>query len=179
MTKNKTYLENERIYLRAIEPVDLEIMYEIENHPSIWEVSGFTVPYSRYLLKQYIQNSSHDIFSDKQLRLMIVRKSDNCSIGIIDITDFVPLHGRGAVGIVIIDKYRGQGYAKEALELLCTYSFEYVHMKQLYAYVAADNAESISLFNSCGFSQSGLLKEWLHSDSKYKDAVLLQLVSVN
>ena len=69
-----TFLTNDRIYLRAVEPEDIDIMYEMENDPSMWDISNFTVPYSHYVLRQYIENSQCDVFSDKQLRLMIVYK---------------------------------------------------------------------------------------------------------
>ena len=87
----QSYLTNERIYLRAVEPEDMDIMYEMENDPSMWDISNFTVPYSRYVLRQYIEGSQCDVFADKQLRLMIVSKSDHDILGTIDITDFVPL----------------------------------------------------------------------------------------
>lgn len=173
---NNIYLENDRIYLRAVEPTDLEIMYSIENNPSMWQVSSFTVPYSRYILKQYIENSSYDIYADKQLRLMIVQKDNHTIIGIIDITDFAPLHGRGAVGIVINDTCRNQGFGKEALMLLLDYSFNYLHLKQLYAYIGVENDQSINLFSSCGFNQSGLLKEWIYANHRYQDALIMQCI---
>lgn len=172
-----TYLENERIRLRAVEPEDLQCMYDIENHPSQWEVSSFTVPYSRYVLKQYIEQTTYDIFADKQLRLMIVGKADNRVLGIVDITDFVPLHGRGAVGIVVHEEYRRQGYAKEALQLLCQYAFNFLNMKQLYAYIAADNEASIQLFGSCGFVACGLLKDWIQENNQFKDVAMVQRIA--
>ena len=100
----QSYLTNERIYLRAVEPEDMDIMYEMENDPSMWDISNFTVPYSRYVLRQYIEGSQCDVFADKQLRLMIVSKSDHDILGTIDITDFVPLHSRGEVGIAVHKK---------------------------------------------------------------------------
>ena len=69
----QSFLMNERIYLRAVEPEDMDIMYEMENDPSMWDISNFTVPYSRYVLRQYIEGSQCDVFADKQLRLMMVR----------------------------------------------------------------------------------------------------------
>ena len=95
----QSYLINDRIYLRAVEPEDIDVMYEMENDPSMWDISSFTVPYSRYVLRQYIEGSQSDMFADKQLRLMIIRREDNRTIGTIDITEFVPCHSRGAVGI--------------------------------------------------------------------------------
>lgn len=154
----QSFLMNDRIYLRAVEPEDMDIMYEMENDPSMWDISNFTVPYSRYVLRQYIEGSQCDVFADKQLRLMIVRKSDQCILGTIDITDFVPLHSRGEVGIAVHKDYRQQGYATDALKLLCEYAFDFLSLSQLYAHVTTDNDVCVKLFTSCGFVQCGLLK---------------------
>ena len=35
----QSFLNNDRIYLRAVEPEDLDIMYEMENDPSMWDIS--------------------------------------------------------------------------------------------------------------------------------------------
>lgn len=53
----QSFLINDRIYLRAVEPEDIDIMYEMENDPLMWDISSFTVPYSRYVLRQYIDVS--------------------------------------------------------------------------------------------------------------------------
>ena len=126
-----TYFINDRIRLRAMEPEDLELICEMENDPQQWDISNFTVPYSRYVMKQYMENSQCDMFADKQLRLMIVRKSDQCILGTIDITDFVPLHSRGEVGIAVHKDYRQQGYATDALKLICEYAFDFLSLSQL------------------------------------------------
>ena len=47
----QSFLANERIYLRAVEPEDLDLMYEMENDPQTWDVTNFSVPYSKYVLK--------------------------------------------------------------------------------------------------------------------------------
>ncbi|MGI6794606.1 GNAT family N-acetyltransferase [Bacteroides sp. KG68] len=171
---NKSYFCGERVCLRAMEPEDLEVMYEMENDPQMWGITNFTVPYSKFVLKQYIENSECDMFADRQLRLMIVRIEDNAVIGTIDITEFVPMHARGEIGIAIRRKYQGNGYAKEALSLLCNYAFDFLHMKQLIVHITSDNEASIRLFESCGFVSCGLLREWWRVEGSYKDVVLLQ-----
>lgn len=172
----KSYLSNDRVFLRAVEPEDLEVLYRMENDPAFWDISSFTVPYSRYVLKQYIENSANDVYADKQIRLMIVRQADGVILGTIDVTDFVPLHSRGAVGVALIKEYRGNGYAKDALSLLCDYVFDFLRMKQLYAHIPVDNEPSQALFASCGFQTCGVLKEWLRISDGYKDVVMMQLV---
>lgn len=171
-----SYLTNDRIYLRAVEPEDLEIFYRMENDPAFWEISSFTVPYSRYVLTQYIENSANDMFADKQLRLMIVRKTDHITLGTIDLTDFIPLHSRAAVGIALLEEYRGNGYAKDALSLLCDYVFGFLRIKQLYAHIPVNNEASRKLFANSGFQECGIMKDWVLIGDSYKDVVMMQLI---
>lgn len=168
------YFVSERLQLRAMEPEDLEVLYAMENDPKTWDVTNFNVPYSRFVLRQYIENSQCDMFADRQLRMMIVRCEDDAVIGTIDITDYAPMHARGEIGIAIQVEYQGNGYAKEALKLMCDYSFGFLCMKQLTAHIATDNEASLQIFKSCGFVECGLLKEWWSTGGKYKDVVLLQ-----
>lgn len=170
----RTYLDNGHICLRAAEPEDLDIMYQIENNPQLWEVSCITVPFSRFTLKQYIESSQNDIFADRQLRLMIVTKEDRTVIGVVDISDFDPLNNRAAVGIVVLREHRQSGVAGQALKLLCNYCFNFLHLRQLYAYIPCDNDPSFTLFTHNGFVQSGVLKDWLQTEDGYKDVFLVQ-----
>jgi diamine N-acetyltransferase len=171
-----SYLSNDRIYLRAVEPEDLDIFYRMENDPAFWEISSFTVPYSRHILTQYIENLINDIYADKQLRLMVVRRNDHAVLGSIDLTDYVPLHSRAAVGIALLKEYRGNGYAKDALSLLCDYAFGFLRLKQLYANIPIDNETSRSLFGKSGFQDCGILKAWLQVGKEYKDVIMMQLI---
>ncbi|MCK9179751.1 MAG: GNAT family protein [Bacteroides sp.] len=174
---NKQFLANENLYLRAVEPEDLSFLYNIENDPNLWDVSNITVPYSKFVLRQYIEASQSDIFSDRQLRLMIVRREDNELLGTLDITEFHPLHGRGQVGIAIKKEFRQQGYASQALKLLCDYTFQFLQFRQLYAYIAANNGPSIQLFKSLGFKKAALLKDWLMIEGEYQDTYIYQLIN--
>ena len=44
-------LLGEKINLRALEPEDLEFLYQIENDESFWEISHTKTPFSKYILK--------------------------------------------------------------------------------------------------------------------------------
>ena len=81
-------LKGQQIHLRALEPEDLDFLYEIENNESIWEVSNTQTPYSKWVLKQYLENAHQDIFEAKQLRLVIVSSESNEKVGFIDVFDF-------------------------------------------------------------------------------------------
>ena len=93
-------LVGENIRLRALEPEDLDLFYKWENDSSIWKISQTYKPFSRYLLKRYLENAHQDIFTVKQLRLMIER--DGVAIGTIDLFDYEPMHARVGLGIWIV-----------------------------------------------------------------------------
>ncbi len=174
-----SYLSNESIFLRAVEPEDLDVMYGIENNPELWEVTSTTVPYSRFVLRQYIESTQSDLFADKQLRLMIARQSDGQTIGTIDLTDFSPLHNRAALGLAISAEYRNEGYASSALELVINYALNFLHMHQLYAHISSSNIGSIRVFEKLGFAKTSILKDWVRVGDEYEDAFVYQLIARN
>ena len=164
------------IVLRALEPSDLDSLYALENDEAVWEISNTTTPYSRHVLKQYLDNSQQDIYSAKQLRMVITLASDGSAIGFVDLFDFEPKHQRVGLGIVIFEQAnRRKGYAFQAIEMICSYAFTHLNMHQLYANITADNEKSIELFKKLGFLQTGIKKDWIYSEEKFKDEHVFQL----
>lgn len=171
-------LKGENIYLRALEPNDLEFVYAMENDQSIWDVSNTQTPYSRFLVKQYLENSQQDIYEAKQLRLAICQDQDFPAIGLIDLFDFDPKNNRAGVGIVIQgNENRKQNIASEALELLIRYSFFNLNLHQLYANIGTENEASIALFTKFGFQKIGTKKDWTLVNGVYKDEAVFQLIN--
>ena len=171
-------LKGDNIYLRALEPNDLEFVYAMENDQSIWEVSNTQTPYSRFLVKQYLENAHQDIYEVKQLRLAICQEEDFPALGLIDLFDFDPKNNRAGVGIVIQgNEKRNQNIGSEALELLIRYSFRHLNLHQLYANIGAENKASIALFTKFGFQNIGTKKDWTLVNGVYKDEVIFQLIN--
>jgi diamine N-acetyltransferase len=162
------------IALRAMEPSDLELLYQWENDPEVWIVSNTQIPYSKYLLKNFIDNAGQDIYSSKQLRLMIVEITSGKTVGIIDIFDFDPFHQRAGVGILIDKKSRNHGYASESICLVKNYAFDVLLIHQLYCNILEDNEISLKLFLNNGFSVSGRCNEWIKTKDGFKDEFFLQ-----
>lgn len=161
------------VRLRAMEPEDLDDLYKIENDMSLWNVGVTNVPYSRYMLHEYIASSSGDIYADKQVRMIICGCGDEV-VGIVDVTDFDPRHQRAELGIVVRQPFRGKGYAQAAVEEVKRYAGNFLHLHQLYVYVDCNNPAALEVFEKCGFAHSACLKDWLFDGSKYHNAVLMQ-----
>ncbi len=168
-------LLGKNINLRALEPEDLDFLFSTENDESFWEISSTQAPYSKYILQKYIENSHQDIYEAKQYRFVICN-AENISIGMIDLFDFNPLHNRVGIGILILPKYRNKGYSNEALELIIDYAFTYLNVHQIFANITSDNLISIALFEKFNFKLIGTKKDWIYTNSIYKNENLYQLI---
>lgn len=171
-------LKGQNIYLRALEPEDLEFVYAIENDESIWEISHTQTPYSRFLIRQYLENAHQDIYEAKQLRLAICLTNSSEAIGLIDLFDFDPQHSRAGIGILIQNSSeRNKGIGSEALQLLIEYAFSQLQLHQLYANIGTENEASLQLFAKFGFQKIGIKKQWNKVNNVYKDEALFQLIN--
>ncbi|WP_111708631.1 GNAT family N-acetyltransferase [Lutibacter citreus] len=168
-------LVGENIVLRALEPEDIDFLFSTENNEDFWEVSSTQAPFSRYILKRYLENAHQDIYEAKQLRFVIC-DTDSNSVGMIDLFDFDPQHKRVGIGILILPNYQNHGFGKEALELIIDYAFVYLNVHQIFANITSENKTSITLFEKFNFKPVGVKKDWIFSNSTYKDEILYQLI---
>ena len=174
-------LLGDNIKLRAIEPSDLDLIFQWENDPENWLISNTSIPFSRHILNKYIENAQQDIYEARQLRLMIDLMDPQGNIlnviGTIDLFDFDPVHRRAGVGILIAEKEnRRQGLASEALSVLTEYAFGTLLLHQLYCNIATNNEVSLKLFKRHGFVEVGIKNDWLRRNHKWLDVILLQKI---
>jgi diamine N-acetyltransferase len=169
------FLSAENISLRALEPTDLDFLYELENDTSVWEVSNTVAPFSKYILQKYLENAAADIYETRQLRFVIEANGQG-AVGAIDLFDFEPQHLRAGVGISILAGFRQKQYGSEALKLLKAYAQKFLNLHQVYCAIPADNFGSLQLFRKTGFKECGTKKDWLKTPDGWKDVVEFQLV---
>jgi diamine N-acetyltransferase len=167
-------LSNENIKLRALEPSDVEFLYQWENHPDVWKVSNTHMPISKYMLANYIKSSDRDIWESHELRLVVENK-DGKPVGTVEVFDFDPYHMRAGIGVIVFEEdERRKGIATDAINLLGVYLKNEVGVYQLYANVSEDNSSSIRLFEKLGFELIGVKKKWLRSPSGWNDERMYQ-----
>ncbi|MCB0470549.1 MAG: GNAT family N-acetyltransferase [Flavobacteriaceae bacterium] len=170
-------LKGHKLYLRALEPEDLEFLFDVENTESFWEISNTQAPFSRHILEQYLLNSYKDIYEAKQLRL-VISDYDDKPLGLIDLFDFDPKNKRAGIGILIHEaESRSKGFGREALGLLVKYCFHQLDLRQLYCHISEDNKSSLKLFKSEGFEVVGLMKDWNFYNGTYKNVYFLQHIN--
>jgi diamine N-acetyltransferase len=164
----------QKVYLRALEPSDLELLYQWENNPDVWSVSQTIAPFSKYTLKEFVRHLSQDIYTAKQLRLMVDEQSSKQTVGIVDLFSIDPLNLRAGIGILIVPDFRRKGYASEALQLIINHAFKRLHLHQLYCNVMVNNEASLRLFARAGFTIAGTKKDWQLTPKGFVDECILQ-----
>ena len=170
------FIKNDIISLRIAEPNDAALIYRWENDMRVWQDSETRVPFSMRQIEQFLLNNN-DLMSERQLRLMIEDAKNGAQVGCIDIYDYDEFNLRAGFGILIDEKYRGKGYAKNAIKLLSEYCFNTLLLNQIYALVLASNIESMFLFESLGFERCGVRKQWCKTSEGFIDQIEYQYIN--
>jgi diamine N-acetyltransferase len=167
-------LHNNSIKLRAIEPEDIDQFYQWENDTSYWEQGNTIVPFSRYALKQYIEQASLDVYEIKEMRLIIERKEDAVCLGTIDVSNIDFFNKRAEMGVLIDKMHQKNGYAVMAIDILLTYLFTYLDLEQVFCHVPIHNIASQNMLLRAGFVCSGQKRNWIRKDSQFEDVLFYQ-----
>ena len=160
--------------LRALEPNDLDLVYEVENDKALWVYSNTSSPFSRHSLKKFIENSHLDIIEHKQLRLVIFDETN--SYGFIDFYDYDIINRRVGVGIIIFKEHRSKGIGSISLKLAEKHLIDHAPIHQFYANISSSNTKSILLFEKNGYIKVGLKKDWIFYNNKFNDELLFQKI---
>lgn len=161
-----------------MEPADATSLYEWENDQSLWSYSFTNTPFSKFVLEEFAQAAHQDIYTNRQLRLIIIRLVDQTPMGCVDLFDFDPQHNRCGVGIFVHAHFRGEGIAAESLKLTLSYAFQTLLLQQVYSEVSELNTASLKLFETSGFKRCGLKLKWHRSAiNQYENVVMLQCMN--
>ncbi|MDO4460864.1 MAG: GNAT family N-acetyltransferase [Bacteroidia bacterium] len=164
--------------IRAMEPSDVDVLFQWENNPSNWmDGSGNCRPMSRSDIQRFVDNSTLDIYQERQMRLVIADAQSGSAVGCIDIFDFDPFSLHAYIGILVDEKHRNKGYAYYAVKWLIRYSFDVLGIKSLCATMLSTNTHSIRLFEKCGFEYIGKRRQWYRIGDTMYDELIYQLVN--
>jgi diamine N-acetyltransferase len=169
------------VTLRALEPDDLDFLFQLENDPELWAVSDvLPAPISRHALREYLRHAAASLAEVGQMRL-VISNEENQPVGTLDLFDYSALHQRVGVGISVVKSARRRGYAQAALAWLLPYARQQLRLHQLYCTVAATNQASLRLFAKAGFRRVGVRHDWLRENASlgWINAVELQFILRN
>ena len=163
------------ITLRAVEPEDVDIIYQWENAPDQWSESPLHAPISRHALTMYaLSAGTEDVFQSRQIRLMALLGSE--LVGCVDLFDFDPFHHRAAMGLLVAPEHRGQGLGRRIVEVLEDFGRKQMQLHQVYCDIAESNTASLTLFRNLGYTNCGTMKDWVVRENSYENAIRVQKI---
>lgn len=162
------------LYLRKISKNDVEFFFKSLNETNLTTYLSLrplkSLEHSKGLIKNYLR------YWDKFIQFNYIIELHNLEvikIGSISLWNVNWQHRRTQVGVWLIPSFWGKGLGERALKLIKKIAFNHLKMNRLEAYIALENKRSISLFEKCGFKREGILKQYLHFQEKYHDALIL------
>jgi len=167
-------MDKNNIRLRALEPEDADFLYEVESDPDAWKYSDYVAPLSKELLRQYAYTYDANPYQSGQLRLII--ENDGEPIGIVDLFDISARHLRADTGIYVLPKYRGYGFATQALKELAAYGRERLGLHQMSASISKLNQSAMRCYCKAGFIATGVRPDWIRTADGFEDICLLSLL---
>lgn len=109
-------------------------------------------------------------------RFVIVEKNSHNSVGEISYFHMNMLNRAAELGYLIAPNERGNGYAKEALQLIIKYLFLDMNLNKVYAQTASFNKDSVKLLESLEFKLDGTLRQHHYFKGDLYDDLLYSLL---
>lgn len=100
----------------------------------------------------------------------------NTPVGCVELYNYDPVNRRAAVGLVVSNEYRRQGYGTIMIQALSKFCIENTSLHQVYADIAATNTPSINIFQRAGYLHCATLRDWVVRSNHYIDTYRYQLI---
>lgn len=165
----------ESVYLRTLEPGDLERVYQWHNDQELYRnLIGVHHFVSRATVEKWLAKKSE--YSNTEVNLAICLKEENQHIGNIYLQNIDWVSRTGALGIFIgeID-LRKKGYGQAAMRLMIKYAFLTIGLNRIHTTLFENNKQSLNLFQKSGFSIEGTLRNHIYQEGRYWNVLFMGL----
>jgi RimJ/RimL family protein N-acetyltransferase len=123
---------------------------------------------------EWYENQRKD---NTSLHLAIVVTAENLHLGSVSLMHIHRQDQNAELGIMIGDKNRwGQGYGREAIELLVHYGFTELNLHRIYLRVDASHAAGIHCYQNCGFVEEGRLRQAVFRHGYFEDHLIMSVL---
>ncbi|MBI5412979.1 GNAT family N-acetyltransferase [Candidatus Peregrinibacteria bacterium] len=163
------FLIGKKLYLRIIEPTDLNEVYEqwFNNEEVCQFNSHHRFPHYLENLKEYYEQV---IKTGKNVVLAIIDKKTNQHIGNISLQDIDYIDRSADLSIIIGNKaYWKKGVGNEACKLLLHHGFSALNLHRITCGTSVKNIGMQKLAEQLGFIKEGIFREALYKNGAYED----------
>ena len=165
------FIEGPSVSLRPVEADDVEFLQSGLNHPDVRPYLGQSMPTSVDEERGYLEAAN-----DRSDAVQLLVEADGERVGAVEFDPIDWQAGVADLAVWVHPDHQGRGYAREAVELMCTYAFDELRLHKVTADAYAVNEASRGLFESVGFTQEGVGREDAFFDGEYQDSVYYGLL---
>ncbi len=168
-------IRGEWVYLRPLEPVDVEIVHRWYSDVRVQALMGdppisLAGRHRRY--EEAVKRDDADVF-----RFMICLLDDDRAIGRTDLFDLDRQNGSCAFGITIGEpELWGQGLGTDAVNALVDFAFGQLRMERIWLDTDALNTRAQAAYAKAGFTQEGRFRRAFFQDGRWSDDLRMALL---
>ncbi len=168
-------LRGRLVCLKVIEAQDIEQLYEWKNEYELATlIKAYPLPLTRHEIDEWVKKNQSD---KNQVFLGVFLLKGLALVGVARLKYIDRISANTELGIYIGDKdHRGKGLGKEALNLILAYAFRDLNLHKVYLKVLESNTKAIRLYEGCGFSKEGTLREQFWSQGRYENIVSMGIL---
>jgi RimJ/RimL family protein N-acetyltransferase len=167
-------IKGKRITLRAIESDDLPVLHSWFNDPEIASgLGGIHFPSSLNQQEKWFERIQSD---DATIRLS-VENDEGKLIGYSGFWQIDWRDRRAEHALVVGKEFQGRKYGQEIIMTCARYGFDEMGLHRLEATVLESNGASLKIYQSCGFTQEGALREHALRGGQWVNRILLSVLA--
>lgn len=168
-------LRSERVYLRALEPADAELVHAWYEHADTARLMG-EMPRSlarrRADADQATSEAGRDWYS-----FVICLIADDRPIGRADIFEIDRYNGSAGFGLAIGEHdLRGGGLGTEAVNVIVDFCFGQLRLERLWLVTDSVNLTAQHVYEKAGFLHEGRLRQAFYQDGVFQDDIRMAML---
>lgn len=157
------FLDGETVELRTIEEEDVDFLQRTINDPRVRTTLAPVRPMNRSQEREWVES----LGESESVNLLVCAGGD--PVGSVDLKPPNADWGVAEVGVMIAPEHWDEGYATEAIDLLCGYAFEERRLNKVYARTSTTNPAAGRVLEKVGFQEEGLLREEGFAEGEHVD----------
>jgi [ribosomal protein S5]-alanine N-acetyltransferase len=160
-----------KVTVGAFVPDDYVAMYCWSNDIIAARLDGAFRPVNLKDVVSWCESAGKD---STRVMLSIRQRADPKIIGYLHIQNINAVHRSADIGIRIgEEKFRGQGYGKEALAIGLNYCWNHLNLERVGLCVFRHNQRAVNAYKAVGFKKEGLLRKLFFIDGAWVDVVAM------
>ena len=168
-------VRGERVYLRALEPTDVEHVQSWYEHADTARLMGEqprSLAHRRADADAEVAKAGRDWFA-----FIICLLADDRSIGRADVFMIDRINGSAGFGIAIGEhELRGAGLGTDAVNAIADFCFGQLRLERLWLVTDAVNARAQHVYSKAGFVREGVLRKAFYQDGAFQDDIMMAML---